>query len=593
VSLAAAERRFRSFGSVRIGIVLSAMALGASVLLGFLPWWTLAAPAVAYFWSGGPLGRVERERDRLRRAVAFYERALARLDGRWAAAGGETGDRFHDATHLYARDLDLFGHASLFELLNTARTTRGEETLASWLKAPAPPATIAQRQAALVELAARVQLREDLAVLGDDADGVVKADALTSWAELPPQFSDSRVPVWAWVLSIVGLCAFVALLVVLASWLGVLSLGPELAMGLRLFVMSAFVVCAAAIRRHRDRISASVDGVEGAARSLGLLSDLLRRLEAERFETTRLAELRAWLDVEGQPASRRLADLDGLKALSESRDHYLVRVAGTLVLWDLHLAFAIERWRRISGASVRRWLQAVAEIEALSSLAGYHFEHPDDVFAEFVAGPPCFEADGLSHPLLSEAVGIRNDVRLAGEVRVLIVSGSNMSGKSTLLRAVGLNAVLAQAGAPVRARRLRLTPMEIGASIRVLDSLHAGVSRFYAEAARLGQIMRRASEAPPLLFLIDELLHGTNSSDRRVGAEAIVRGLVDRGAIGLITTHDLALADIVGNIGTAGANVHFQDLLEDGRMRFDYLMRPGVVQKSNALALLRAAGVEV
>ena len=188
---------------------------------------------------------------------------------------------------------------------------------------------------------------------------------------------------------------------------------------------------------------------------------------------------------------------------------------------------------------------------------------------------------------------VRNDVRLTGELRVLVVSGSNMSGKSTLLRTVGVNAVLAQAGAPVRARRLRLSPLEIGASIRIQDSLQAGVSRFYAEITRLGLIMRRAGEAPPVLFLIDELLHGTNSHDRRIGAEAIVRGLVERGAIGLVTTHDLALAHVADALGARGANVHFEDPLEDGRMRFDYRMRPGVVQKSNALALMRSIGLDV
>jgi len=215
------------------------------------------------------------------------------------------------------------------------------------------------------------------------------------------------------------------------------------------------------------------------------------------------------------------------------------------------------------------------------------------VFPDLGDGLACFDGDGLGHPLLPDDVMIRNDVRLTGELRVLVVSGSNMSGKSTLLRTIGINAVLAQAGAPVRARRLRLTPLELGASIRIEDSLQTGVSRFYAEIARLGEIMRRAAEAPALLFLIDELLHGTNSHDRRIGAEAIVRGLVDRGAIGLVTTHDLALADVADALGPRGANVHFEDSLEDGRMRFDYRMRPGVVQKSNALELMRSVGLDV
>jgi DNA mismatch repair ATPase MutS len=168
-----------------------------------------------------------------------------------------------------------------------------------------------------------------------------------------------------------------------------------------------------------------------------------------------------------------------------------------------------------------------------------------------------------------------------------------MSGKSTLLRTVGINAVLAQAGGTVRARSLRMSPLAIAASIQNQDSLQAGVSRFYAEITRIGQIMRRTGGTPPVLFLIDELLHGTNSHDRRIGAEAIVRGLVDRGAIGLVTTHDLALASVADAIGARGANVHFQDELHNGRMVFDYSMRPGIVQKSNALALMRSVGLDV
>jgi DNA mismatch repair ATPase MutS len=242
---------------------------------------------------------------------------------------------------------------------------------------------------------------------------------------------------------------------------------------------------------------------------------------------------------------------------------------------------------------LRRWLTAVGDIEALSSMAGYRYEHPDDVFPDLADGPPLFAGEALGHPLLPESVVIRNDLDLTPPLRVLVVSGSNMSGKSTLLRTVGINAVLAQAGAPVRARRLRLTPLAVCASIRIQDSLQSGVSRFYAEITRLGQIMRRADDQPPVLFLIDELLHGTNSHDRRIGSEAIVRGLVERGAIGLVTTHDLALAQVADALGAGGANVHFEDVLEDGRMRFDYRMRPGVVEHSNALALMRAVGLRV
>jgi DNA mismatch repair ATPase MutS len=264
-----------------------------------------------------------------------------------------------------------------------------------------------------------------------------------------------------------------------------------------------------------------------------------------------------------------------------------------LLFWTTQIALAVESFRRTCGPRIADWLAAVGEIEALCSLAGQAFEHPDDPFPELLDAGAVFDGEGLGHPLLPLARCVRNDVRLDLDHPLLLVSGSNMSGKSTLLRTVGTNVVLALAGAPVRARRLRLSPLTLGASIRVQDSLEAGVSRFYAEITRIRQIMDLAREAPPLLFLLDEVLHGTNSGDRRTGAEAIVRGLLSRGALGLVTTHDLAIAAMAEGLGPRARNVHFEDHLEDGRIAFDYRMHEGVVRKSNALALMRAVGLDV
>jgi MutS-like protein len=592
-SLAAAIRRHVTFGNLRVAALAAGLAAAyVAFARGLFSGWWLLAPTAAFFWTGARLERAVNARARLGRAVAFYERALARLNGRWAGTGGETGARFLDDGHLYARDLDLFGEASLFELLSCARTRIGEETLAAWLKEPAGPEAVRARQEAVVELAPRTDLREDFAVLGEDARTGVHAEALAVWGEQPGRLESSEVPAWAWPLSGAGALAAVGLLAWLAVQVGLLQLGADTLAALRAYALTLIAICGAVAWRFHARTAAILRDVRPAAHDLGLLAGVVGRLEAERFAAARLTVLRADLDIEGQPPSRRIARLNALVDLVDSRDHLVIRLVGPLLLWDLHLVYAIERWRRTSGPAVRRWLAAVGEMEALSSLAGYHYEHPDDVFPDLGAGTPCFDGEDLGHPLLSEAITVRNDVRLAGELRMLVVSGSNMSGKTTLLRTVGVNAVLAQAGAPVRARRLRLTPLEIGASIRIQDSLQAGVSRFYAEITRLGLIMRCAGEAP-VLFLIDELLHGTNSHDRRIGAEAIVRGLVERGAIGLVTTHDLALAHVAEALGARGANAHFEDSLEDGRMRFDYRMRPGVVQKSNALALMRSVGLDV
>jgi DNA mismatch repair ATPase MutS len=345
--------------------------------------------------------------------------------------------------------------------------------------------------------------------------------------------------------------------------------------------------------RQSAILGSAVSAVEEAAHELGLLSEVLVRMEREQFRCPLLAGLRASLDAEGEPPSRQLARLKRLVENLDSRDNVVVRVLEPFILWTPHLAVRVEDWRAQSGTAVRRWLQAAGDMEALCSLASHAFEHPADPFPEFVPEGPWIEAEAVGHPLLPEDKVVRNDIRLGGELQVIVVSGSNMSGKSTMLRTLGVNAVLAQAGSPVRARRLTLSPLAVGASIRLTDSLQGGVSRFYAEILRLRQILDETAGPLPVLFLIDEFLHGTNSHDRRIGARALVLGLVQRGAIGLITTHDLALADIADELGERAANVHFEDQIEDGKISFDYHMRPGVVRKSNAIELMRQVGLEI
>jgi DNA mismatch repair ATPase MutS len=263
-------------------------------------------------------------------------------------------------------------------------------------------------------------------------------------------------------------------------------------------------------------------------------------------------------------------------------------------MWGTHLAYAIESWRRRHGSEVAVWLATVGEFEALSSLSAYRYEHPQDVFPEIVEDARArFEGEALGHPLIPAARMVRNDVRLGAPSQLLVISGSNMSGKSTLLRTVGINAVLALMGAPVRATRLRMTPIAVGATLRIQDSLQEGRSRFFAEISRVRQLADMARGPLPLLFLLDELFHGTNSHDRLVGATGVLRSLLDRGAIGLITTHDLALTQIADDLGPRAANVHFDDTFEGDAIRFDYRMKPGPVTHSNALALMRAVGLDV
>ena len=574
-ALYASQHRSLGIAKLALGgvaLVVIALALVAkviSVLWVLAPLFALVILAIIH-------ERVLKRRERCSRTVAYYERGLARIDNRWMGTG-ETGERFQSASHPYSRDLDIFGEGSLFELLCTARTRGGQETLANWLLSPASPGEVRARQAAVDHLRSRLDLREDLAVLAEEARSLAPAEVLAAWGEGEPLLASTYLRFASAMLA--GL------------WL--VSLFIWMVRGLAYPALLASAINVSLNLAFRPRVRTAVSDAESAARDLGLLAGVLARLEAEQFTASRLVELRAALQSQGWPPSRWIARLNRLMEYLDSRRSMIVGSIDLFVFWTLQCACAIEVWRKRTGPAVRRWLATVGEFEALSSLGGYAYEHPADVFPDFAETSPCFDAEGLAHPLLLDRDAVRNDLRLGGDLRVLIISGPNMAGKSTLVRAVGINAVLAQCGAPVRARRLRLSPLAVGASICVLDSLQGGISRFYAEIRRLKQITDLTRGSLSALFLLDEFLQGTNSHDRRLGAEAMVRSLVERGAIGLVTTHDLALAQIAEGLGPRAANAHFGDRLEDGKLLFDYRLQPGVVETSNALNLMRSIGLDV
>jgi DNA mismatch repair ATPase MutS len=491
---------------------------------------------------------------------------------------GQAGARFLDERHPNAVDLDLFGNGSLYELLCTVRTRKGEDTLAAWLLAPAPVEEIRGRQEAIAELRPRLELREEFALLGEEVPSGIDLATLVAWGAASPVLRLGWARIAAAVLP-------AATLIALAAWWGE-SMGPAPFLA-ALAIQGGFALW---LMRRVQRV---VKPVEHAAHDLALFAGILGRIEGERFASSHLRGLREKLETSGVSPSRRIAQLGRLADWLSAPHNQFFALFAPLLLWTTQLAFAVEAWRRTAGSAIAHWFEVVGEFEALCALAAYAYENPLDPVPEIVDGGPCFAGEALGHPLMPTTQCVRNDVCLGGELRLLVVSGSNMSGKSTLLRTVGINAVLALAGAPVRARRLRISPLVVGATLHVQDSLQAGRSRFYTEILRVRQFLDLANGSPPLLFLLDEFLLGTNSHDRRVGAEAVIRNLLDYGAFGLITTHDLALAEIADRLASRAANVHFEDHFEGRTLTFDYQMRPGIVTTSNALALMRAAGIEI
>lgn len=572
-----AVRQFIRIGNWRLGVgTVTAALMFFAIGRPLVSVWWLAASLVVFIGLIASHRSVLRARTLAERAVRFYDRGIARLQDAWMGKGN-AGERFRDAEHVYTEDLDVFGKGSLFELIAITRTAGGEKMLAEWLRSPATREEAAARQDAVRELADRLDLREEIALIGE---------------EIRARVHESSIEVWA----SGGAVKFPRFLRVIALMLALSALASLIAFfaqALPRFVFFVLLACNLVVAYVlRTRVAEVLRGADTPGHELGTFALILLRLEREQFESPWLGQLGAGLNIKGLPASKRIAQLERWVDLLDSSDHLLVRLLRPAVLWREQIAMGIETWRRRNGQFVSGWVRSVAEFEAISSLASLKFERPQWIFPALVEDEPRFEALALQHPLMAASKCVPNDVAIGGEQRVLIVSGSNMSGKSTLLRAIGLNTVLAWAGGPIAANQMRISALQVGASIRVVDSLQENRSRFFAEIIRIRKIAELARKRH-VLFLLDELLSGTNSHDRRLGALGIVRALVNAGAIGLITTHDLALAEIENDLGSAAVNVHFDDEIVEGRIEFDYRLRPGVVTRSNALELMRAIGLDV
>ena len=577
-TLAGRERVHARYAFARVVLFLVIVAIA---IVGGVPAATwLIAPVVAFAVLAAGHARLLNLRDRAASAVAFYERGLARVTYQWIGHGRD-GRHLAPEHHLYAEDLDIFGRGSLFELLATTRTHAGEETLARWLLAPAGPDVVRARQDAVRELAGRLDLRERVAVMGDALGIGVHAKVLRAWAGTPIALRSAAVRI--------GLAVLVASTVGTLLWWWWNGGVPGSIVAL--LIVAQMVIA----QVYKKRVLPVIEAVDEPAHDLELLADLLRTIETEPMTAARLRALQAAVARSGRPASAEIGQLSRMIGWLSARHNVYFAIPAGLLMWATQWAFAIEAWRSRAGVHIPEWLDVVGEFEALLALATYAAEHPDEaVFPTMDADGALIAAVDLKHPTLP-ASAIGNSVAIGGSApQLLIVSGSNMSGKSTLLRSLGANAVLAQMGAPVRAAAFRMAPLDIGAAIRVQDSLVDGRSRFMAEITRLKAIVDlTAARQGAVLFLLDEILGGTNSHDRRIGSEALLAGLVASGAVGLVTTHDLALADIATRLPGRADNVHFVDRFEDGELAFDYRLRPGIVQTSNALALMRSIGLDV
>jgi hypothetical protein len=574
------ESAHRKIGNAKFATVAAFVAVAFLSLAkhSFSAYW-LFAPVAIYAALAILHERVLRSRNRAESVTTFYRRGIARIDDNWAGTG-EGGERFRDPKHSYADDLDLFGRGCLFELLSTARLPMGETLLAQWLCSPSPVAAVIERQRLVADLRDNLDLRENLAVIGAQVRVRLNPESLVHWAEENPALPGGALR---------GACVATAFLAIATLLLFLLT-------SVHWPLLLVLLLEALVYWLFQKRAKAVIAEVSSNAEGLILFSQVLQRIEQEPFGSPRLREFVEELKGRGKPASRTIRKLASIVFWIDGSDSVLGRFLDLPLLYTLQTALAAEAWRLHWGPKVGAWVSIVGEMEALLSLATYSFEHPQDPFPEFGTGDdphPMFQGENLGHPLIPAAKCVRNSVRLDEHTRLLLISGSNMSGKSTFLRTVGINAVLARAGAPIRGESLRLSPLLLGTRIRSTDSLQDGRSNFYTEILRIRQVFELMNQEHPVLFLFDELLEGTNSKDRRIGAEGLLHALLARRTLGIVTTHDLALTEIADSLSGTVCNAHFQDFVEEGQMHFDYKLREGVVARSNALELMRLIGLKV
>ncbi len=489
--------------------------------------------------------------------------------------------------HPFAVDLDIVGRASLADLLGSPATPSGRSLLSTWLLAPATTEAVRRRQEGVAELAPEIEWRQQVHALGSLAAlDAVRMERFIAWGEQPPWLLDRP-----WLIWISRILPPATLALVGLHWSGV----TESDYGWLAIILN-LVVWFAVGRRLRD----TFDGIEAQQSAREHLEPLFRTVREHPFRSATLKSLASTLGSGHEAADMAFQRLGHVMGFVELRHSSLLHApVNAITLWDLHMLYALEKWRLFVGRELRRWFDVVGEFEALSALAGLSYDNPDWVFPELATTTsPVLEARGLAHPLLPRGVRVANDLRVGPPGRFLFVTGSNMSGKSTLLRALGVNVVLAEAGGPVCASFLRLPRVELRTMMRVQDSLELGTSYFMASLNRLRHVMAPAASdcagQPVLLYLLDEILQGTNTAERQIAVRTILRHLLARPAIGALTSHDLSLAD-VEDIRAAADSVHFTEAVDGAadtaRLSFDYLLRPGVATSRNALKLMRLIGL--
>ncbi len=545
-------------------------------------WFAVASLGTVFVWSSRALSSIEHRMGYALLASQFHLKSVksAKPASEDAPSTKSATPSATDPGHPFASDIDLFEHNGLLGKLSACTTVEGMKQLVDLLAIVAGVDVIRKRQVAVRELAGELELRERIFVEGSRRSPFVRTDPMLQWAskelsDIPAWFAPGGVAVS---LSFLASAAALALMPSTVVWIWALT-----------SVAATFLIR----RVGGGTLKVPTPEAEGLHVDFAQLEELVRILEAQEFKSPLLRDLARSVSTDAQSASMALARLRRIITLYEARRNQFVALLGPLVLYETQLSLLIEKWRARHGPQIAAWIRAVAQLEAFASLGGFAFVRETYVFPELSEQAPLLLARQMGHPLLGESA-VGNDLTLNTDCPILFVSGANMAGKSTLLRTIGVNVSLAYAGAPVRATSMTMSDLALFTSIRGMDSLQRGDSRFSAELGRIRLMLESVREGRPTLVLIDELFGGTNSYDRFAGAAALTEHLLEFDSVlAVLSTHDRNVTRWAGEHSQRIRNMHFRDVVDDGTMTFDYKLHDGPATHGNAIQLMRLAGIPV
>jgi hypothetical protein len=577
------KKQVDNIGNLRLAAFLAGAAVTVFLLIkaGILPGiLSLAVATGVFIFLVVRHGRLSYNMDRFGRLAEVNRMYVNRMQTDWVNFS-DCGQEFTDDAHPYTGDLDIFGPKSLFQWLNTAHTHYGRNALCALLKNPDKSmGAVKRRQSAVKELSGMLDFCQEL-----QCEGMLAKDTANDPAELL-SYAENQTRRFRsdWIINLFYLLpASVVLTFVL------FFLGAPIPLFVPLLILSAqMLVFAVGFKKN----SFIINNVYGLRKNLGAFGNLMRRIEKEEFRDEYLSELKQELFSNNEPASASLKKLESVaNAIDVKFSTVLYFLLNFCLLWDYHCVFALEEWKKQYGKQIRRWLETIGQIEALTSLSVPGRMYPGWAFPVFSDKGLEFAAAELGHPLISKEVCVRNDFEINS--RACVITGSNMSGKTTLLRTVGINLVLAYSGAQVFAGRLDCSIMDIFTSMRIRDDLNGGISTFYAELLRIKTIIDYSHKETPMIYLIDEIFMGTNSLDRIAGARSVLKNLSKSWIIGLISTHDFELCDLENDSKASIKNYHFTETYRNNEIKFDYKLRSGRSMTTNARYLMKMVGIEL